>query len=165
VEVGKFLDGNDTVHVGVKDNHFIVKKRTETLIIRLLEGEYPEYKDIIKQEPGHTITLDRQMFLMMLKRMSILSSESYKGVIFNLSEGRLLISSTNPDIGESKEDMSIEYSGKQLEMAFNPRFFIETLNVMDDEKIELNIVDEEKPCLIKGSEDKQYISVIMPMRL
>jgi len=165
IEVGKFLDSEGTSQVGYKDNHFIVKKDTETLIIRLLEGEFPEYKAIIEKEDAHVIPLDRHMFLMMLKRMSILSSESYKGVIFNLSDDKLVISSTNPDIGESKEDMAVEYKGDPIEVAFNPRFFIETLNVMEDDKVTLNIVNEEKPCLIEGVEDKQYLSVIMPMRL
>ncbi len=165
VEVGKFLETEETAQVGYKDNHFIVKKDTETLIIRLLEGEFPEYKEIIEKEESHLIPLDRQLFLMMLKRMSILSSESHKGVIFNFADDKLIISSTNPDIGESKEDMGIEFKGDPIEVAFNPRFFIETLNVMEDEKVVVNIVNEEKPCLIEGMEDKQYLSVIMPMRL
>lgn len=165
IEVAKFLDAEGTAQVGYKDNHFIVKKDSETIIIRLLEGEFPEYKGIIEKEETNIIPMDRQMFLMMLKRMSILSSESYKGVIFNLSDGKLIISSTNPDIGESKEDMGIEYNGDPIEVAFNPRFFIETLNVMEDEQIALNIVNDEKPCLIEGMKEKQYLSVIMPMRL
>jgi len=165
IEVGKFLESEGTAQVGFKDNHFIVKKDTETIIIRLLEGEFPEYKAIIEKEDANVIPLDRHMFLMMLKRMSILSSENYKGVIFSLSDDKLVISSTNPDIGESKEDMVVEYRGAPIEVAFNPRFFIETLTVMEDEKVALNIVNEEKPCLIEGLEDKQYLSVIMPMRL
>jgi len=165
VEVGKFLENEGNVHAGYKDNHFIVKKDRETIIIRLLEGEFPEYKPIIEKEDANVIPLDRHMFLMMLKRMSILSSESYKGVIFNLSDDKLVISSTNPDIGESKEDMAVEYQREPIEVAFNPRFFIESLTVMEDDKVALNIVNDEKPCIIEGLEDKQYLSVIMPMRL
>jgi DNA polymerase-3 subunit beta len=97
--------------------------------------------------------------------MSILSSDEYKGVVFNFNENQLTISSTNPEIGESKEDMPIEFKGKQITVMFNPRFFIDTLNVIDDEKILLNIVSEEKPCLIEGEKDKSFLSVIMPMRL
>ena len=88
-EVGKFLDSENPVQLGCKSNHFIVKKSSETIIIRLLEGEFPEYKDIIQKLKGNIITLDRQLFLMMLKRMSILASESYKGVIFNFSDDKM----------------------------------------------------------------------------
>ena len=165
VEVGKFLDDEGSVKIGFKENHFIVQKDSETLIILLLEGDFPEYGDIIVKKGGHAIPFDRQLFLMMLKRMSILSSEDYKGVIFNFEKNQLLVTSTNPDIGESKEDMEIEYSGDPITVMFNPKFFIETLNVIDDDNVILNIIDEEKPCLIEGEKDKTYLSVIMPMRI
>jgi len=165
IEVGKFLDDEGTVKIGFKENNFIVQKDSETLIILLLEGDFPEYGDIIVKKGGNSITFDRQLFLMMLKRMSILSSEDYKGVIFNFEKNQLVITSTNPDIGESKEDMDIEYSGDAITVMFNPKFFIETLNVIDDDNVIVNIVDEEKPCLIEGQKDKTYLSVIMPMRI
>ena len=165
VEIGKFLDDEGSVKIGFKENNFIVQKDSETLIILLLEGDFPEYEDIIVKKGGHSVVFERQLFLMMLKRMSILSSEDYKGVIFNFEKNKLVITSTNPDIGESKEDMEIEYSGEPITVMFNPKFFIETLNVIDDDNVILNIVDEEKPCLIEGEKDKSYLSVIMPMRI
>jgi len=165
VEVNKFLDAEGPVQVGFKDNNFIIKKNGETLIIRLLEGAFPAYDDIITISGGNDIFLDRKLFLMMLKRMSILSSEDYKGVIFNFSKDKLVINSTNPDIGESKEDMIIEYSGEPIIVMFNPRFFIDTLSVIDEDNVLINIVNEEKPCIIQGEKDKTYLSVIMPMRI
>jgi DNA polymerase-3 subunit beta len=165
VEVGKFLETEGNIRVAFQDNNFILKKDGETIIIRLLEGEFPKYSDIIVKPAGHRLSMDRQLFLMMLKRMSIFSSEEYKGVIFNFDENQLTISSTNPEIGESKEDMPIEFSGKKITVMFNPKFFIDTLNVIDDETVHLNIVNEERPCLIEGEKDKSYLSVIMPMRL
>jgi DNA polymerase-3 subunit beta len=165
IEVSKFLDDEGPVKIGFKDNNFIVKKDAETLIILLLEGDFPEYGDIIVKKGGHSIVMDRQPFLMMLKRMSILSSEDYKGVIFNFEKNQLVITSTNPDIGESKEEMDVKYSGDSITVMFNPKFFIETLNVIDDDNVILNIIDEEKPCLIESEKDKTYLSVIMPMRI
>ncbi|RPJ15586.1 MAG: DNA polymerase III subunit beta, partial [Deltaproteobacteria bacterium] len=113
----------------------------------------------------NNIVIDRQMLLMMLKRMSIISSDEYKGVIFNFEENKLTVSSTNPEIGESKEEIPIEFNRKKITVMFNPKFFIDTLNVIDDEKVVLNIMSEEKPCLIEGEKDKSYISVIMLMRI
>jgi DNA polymerase-3 subunit beta len=165
VEVAKFLDSDGAVKIGIKDNNFIVKKERETLIIRLLEGDFPQYGDIIVKTEGHDVPMDRQLFLMMLKRMSILSSDEYKGVIFHFSKDKLLISSTNPDIGESKEDMDITYAGDSIEVMYNPKFFIDTLGVMNEDNVVLNIMDEEKPCKIEGEKNKTYLSVIMPMRI
>jgi len=164
-EVAKFLDGEGTVKIGVKENKFIVKKGRETIVIRLLEGAFPKYQDIIVKGNGHLITLDRKIFFSMLRRMSILSSETYKSVLFTFDENILIISATNPDIGESKEEMSIDFGGDKTEMAFNPKFFIDTLNVIEDEAVILFVSSADKPCLIEGKENKNFISVIMPMKV
>jgi DNA polymerase-3 subunit beta len=165
VEVGKFLEPEGTVQIAFMGNNFIVKKANEIIVMRLLEGEFPKYADIIAKQAGHTIVMNRQMFMMMLKRMSILSSDDYKGVIFNFQENNLTVSSTNPELGESKEDMPIEFKGKKITVMFNPRFFMDSMNVIDDEKVILSIVSEDRPCLIEGEQDKSYLSVIMPMRI
>jgi DNA polymerase-3 subunit beta len=164
-EVGKFLDSEGTVQIALKDSYFIVKKDDETLIIRLLEGEFPKYQDIIKKEDVYTIKIEKQVFRNMLKRMSILATDNYKGVIFNFNRDELVITATNPDIGESKEDMPIHYEGGSIEAAFNPKFFIDTLNVIEDDHVNIHIKDEEKPCIIEGEIDPSYVSVIMPMRI
>jgi DNA polymerase-3 subunit beta len=164
-EVGRFLEPEGAVRIGFKDANFIVKKSQETIIIRLLEGEFPQYQGIITMEAQHLLQMEKLPFMQMLRRMSILSSENYKGVIFNFGDDKLNITSTNPDIGESREDLSIEFSGEPIQVAFNPRFFIDTLNMIDEDSVVLSIADEEKPCIVEGSDDKSYISVIMPMRL
>ena len=164
-ELTKFLNTEKMVQIGVKDNNFIINKDTEKIIIRLLEGDFPDYIDITTKKDVHIIKMDKNLFLKMLKRMSILSSDDYKGVIFSFQKDKLKIDSTNPEIGESKEDMIINYNGDDVEAMFNPRFFIETINVIDDEKILLSISSGEKPCLIEAENDKSYLSVIMPMKI
>ena len=164
-EVNKFLIHEGTVRMGVQESHFVIVKESETLIVRMLEGNFPAYKDIIKKEDGHHILVDRQLFMMTLKRMSILSSDTYKGVIFSFKEDLLLITSTNPDIGESKEDVEIKFSGDPIEVAFNPRYFIESLNAIQNENVIVNMVNDEKPCIIEGEQDKSFLSVIMPMKI
>ncbi len=164
-EVNKFLDDDGTVEIGLKDNHFIVRKDKETIIIRLLEGEFPKYGDIIKKLGGNVVTVDKALFQQVLERMSILGSENYKGVIFDFSTEKLVVSSTNPDIGESKEEVAVEYGGANYQIAFNPRFFIDVINVIDKDAITLNIIDEDKPCLIDAEDDHGYLCVIMPMRI
>ncbi len=164
-DASKFLKPAETIQIGVKGNNFIIIKDKETMIMRLLEGSFPKYHDIIVKGEAHQIKFDRQLFLMMLKRMSILSSDDYKGVIFNFDKNKLVITTTNPDIGESKEDADIDFDGKAMELSFNPRYFIEMLNVIDEDNIILRIIDEEKPCQIEGIDDKSFLGVIMPMRI
>ncbi|AOY60685.1 DNA polymerase III subunit beta [Desulfococcus multivorans] len=164
-EVLKFLGPEKTVAIGLKDSHFVLKKENESFTIRLLEGEYPNYKDIIVRGIGHDVPVDRQLFLMVLKRMSILSSENYRGVIFNFEKNLLTVRATNPEIGESREDMVIKFAGDPIEAAFNPKYFIDSLGVIEDETAVINIVSSDKPCLVEGEKDKSYLSIIMPMKI
>jgi DNA polymerase-3 subunit beta len=165
-EVGKFLEPGGSVQLGIKNNNFIVKKENETIIVRLLEGEFPKYQEIIaRPDKAVPALLDKKAFQKTLRRMSILSSENYKGIIFNFETDRLEIRANNPEIGESKEELGIEYQGDKIEAAFNPRFFTETLAVIEGDQIKINLTDSERPCLVEGQEDQRFLSVIMPMRI
>lgn len=164
-EVSKFLGSTGTVQIGLQDSYFIVKSDRETLAIRLLQGQYPNYGEIVFRQDGYQIKIDKEEFHYMLKRMSILCTDSYRAAIFCFHDNLLSINATNPDIGESKEDMNIEYGGDKFEAAFNPRFFIEALNSIDDKSIVINIISNDKACLIEGFEEKAYLSAIMPMRV
>ncbi len=164
-EVIKFLDTDEPAQIGLKDNHFVVRKGSENITIRLLEGEFPNYKELLMQRDGSEIRLDRQAFSMMLKRMSIFSSDQYKGVIFSYDRNRLLVRTTNPDIGESKEEMEIAFEDESIEAAFNPRYFIDTLGLIDGDTVLIHISNGEMPCLVRGENDTTFVSVIMPMRI
>ena len=164
-EVAKFLDIEGEVQVGIKNNNFVVKKETETIIIRLLEGEFPTYEDILKKGDDHYIQLNSMKFGKMLKRMSILATDNYKGAVFTFADNKLVFTATNPEYGESKEETEIEFVGEKIEAAFNPKFFLDSLSVIDDESVIINIVDSSHPCIVEGDTDKSFISVIMPMRI
>jgi DNA polymerase-3 subunit beta len=164
-EVAKFLDIEGEVQVGFKESNFIVKKESETIIIRMLEGEFPNYQDILNKGDDPIIQMGKAGFAKMPKRMSILATDNYKGAVFTFDDNKLVVTATNPDYGESKEESEIEFSGDSIEVAFNPKFFLDTLSVIDDENIVINIVDGNRPCVIEGDTDKSFISVIMPMRI
>ena len=165
-EIGKFLEPGGSVQLGIQNNNFIAKKANEIIIVRLLEGDFPKYQDIIvKPDKAHDLKLPKTAFLKTLRRMSILSSENYKGVIFKFANDRLEIRANNPELGESKEDLPITFSAEAIEGAFNPRYFMETLAVIEEDTVMLHIVDGERPCLLKGAEEETFLSVIMPMRI
>lgn len=164
-EVAKFLDVEGEVKIGIRESNFILKKENETIIIRMLEGEFPKYSDILNKGQEHLIQLGKVNFGKMLKRMSILANDNYKGAVFNFDNNKLVVTTTNPDFGESKEETEIEFYGKGIEAAFNPKFFLDTLSVIDDDRVILNIVDGNHPCILEGDTDKTFTSVIMPMKI
>jgi DNA polymerase-3 subunit beta len=164
-EINKFLGSSETVQLAIQNNYFVIRSNQESFYIRLLEGQFPKYDEIISRTDGYHITMEKAFFLNMLKRMSILCNENYRAAIFTFRNGELVINATNPDLGESTEDTSIDYAGSPIEAAFNPKFFIEAVNGIDEDRLIIDIISEDKPCLINGVEDKSYLSVIMPMRV
>jgi DNA polymerase-3 subunit beta len=164
-EVAKFLDIEGDVQIGIKESNLIVKKEKETIIIRLMEGEFPKYEDILKKGEDHLIHTNKEEFNKMLKRVSILATDNYKGAVFTFKDNNLAVTATNPDYGESKEDMNIDFEGDAIEAAFNPRYFLDALNVIEDENVIINIVNADRPCIVQGERETNFISVIMPMKM
>lgn len=165
VEINRFLEEEGDVKIGVKGNHFIVKKENETILVNIMEGDFPDFKPLLTQDPSLDIMFDKNLFLMMLKRMSILTSDNYKGVVFHFENGQLLMRTINTSLGESKEIIEIDYDREPLEVAFNPRFFIEAINFLKTEKIKMNIRDKESPCFIMSEDGSTNLHVIMPMSI
>ncbi len=164
-EVNRFLYPEGRVQLGVKDNYFVVKKENETVIVKLLNGVFPAYSHLLSPDPEFDIIFDRNLFLMMLKRMSILTSEEYRGVVFHLENNQLIMRTVNAALGESKETMYIEYDREAQEIAFNPKYFIEAVNFINTDKVLLNIKNEDNPCIVRAEDDLSYLNIIMPMKI
>jgi DNA polymerase-3 subunit beta len=102
---------------------------------------------------------------MMLRRMSILSSDKYRSVRFKIEKEQMEAITTNPDIGESRETIPVSYSGDDIEIAFNPRYFIDAISAMRSSRVVIRLNDEATPCVLEGVDDPGFLSVIMPMRI
>lgn len=163
-EVNKFLDAGVDIEIGVEGNHFIVKKENEIIILNLLEGDFPDYKELLVLDTSYDIELPKDLFSMMLKRMSIMTSEEYRGVSFHFKNDQLVVRAVNPTVGESKETLAVDFQREPFEAVYNPRYFIEAMAFYDEEKVMLNIHEEEKPCVLRAENDKTNINIIMPMK-
>ena len=164
-EVQKFLYDKGKIGIGVKDNYFIVKKGNEIIYINLFSGNFPDLKSLFEAHDRFSIEIDRKNFKSMLERMSILTTEDYKGVIFKFENNKLFINAANPQKGESFEFIDIKYDKKTIETMFNPHYFIDALNVIDEETIQLKIKDDQTPCIICGKTNQTDINIIMPMKI
>ncbi len=165
-ELSKFIDSTkETIQVGIKENHFIFKTENESIMIKLLEGEYPDYKPVVNYKDMVPVEMDRTMFSTLMKRVSILTSDDYKSVVLNFKENELVVTITNPEIGESTEKIMISYTDEEIKSAFNPKYFMDALGVFDDSTVVLNIKDSKSPCIIKGFNDDNLICVIMAMHI
>ncbi|MDL2275996.1 DNA polymerase III subunit beta, partial [Desulfosarcina sp. OttesenSCG-928-G10] len=160
----KFLDTDGDVQIGIKENAFIIRKASETLMLQLLEGEFPKYQNILEKRDSARIEMEKIPFSKLLKRMSIIATEKYNSAMFTFDNNTLTVSAVNPEYGESKEEMEISFSGAPVTAAFNPKFFIDTLNLLDHETVIVDIVDGNSACILKNDADPTFTSIIMPMR-
>ncbi len=165
-ELGKFIDtGVDSIQLGIKDNHFIFQRAGESIMIKLLEGQFPSYKPVLDFSSMVAVDMDRTTFMNLLRRISIFTSDDYKTVMLHFRQNELLVTITNPDLGESKERMMIPYEGEEVIGAYNPKYFRDALNLFDKDMVQLYIKDDRSPCLIRHPEDGSLICLVMAISI
>ena len=150
-----------------KDKKFLYVSNDNTqLIIRLIDGTFPDYKAIIPEKQGRYFEFSRKIILGALKRISIMSPDpSFKGVKAHISSNIMEIESMEKKTGQAQETVNIKYSGEPFEVAFNARYLIEVLQNMKSEQVKFILNDDKSPCIIMGEEDKGFTALIMPMSL
>jgi DNA polymerase-3 subunit beta len=164
-ELRKVLKLSDKLKIGVGDSFFMAEGEDIVLVARLIDADFPDYKQVTPESTKLTLSLDRDNFLSALKRVSILSSEKTRSVKFNIDTQGLTLVSVSPEIGEAKETVSLEYSGDPVELGFNARYLIDVLEAISEDTVEIGLIDELSPAVIRPKGEEVYLSVIMPMRV
>jgi len=130
---------------------------------KLLEGTYPNYRQVIPAASDKRVVLERELFLDALRRASIVTSTEAPSVKLQFARNRLEVSAENREIGEARETLAVKYSGEEMAVAFNPSFLIEPLSALESDEVFLELTDELSPGVIKTSEP--FLYVLMPVRL
>jgi len=164
-ELSRLLEEGEQVEVAFHENTAIFRIEESTLIMRLIDGEFPDYNTVIPKDCKRVLEVDRSRFMEMLRRMSIISTDRYRGIRCKIRPENMEIISNNPEIGDAREEIPVTYQGEEMTIAFNPRYFMETLGVMKSKVISARMIDESSACIISGEEDEGFFSVVMPMRL
>ncbi|MGY4687463.1 DNA polymerase III subunit beta [Petrotoga sp. DB-2] len=142
---------------------FDFEEDNNQLIFNVIDAEFPNYLGIIPQSFITKIKAKTSEFLAIMKRMSITAgSEEY--TLLNIEDGRIQFYASSPDVGEAKEEIDVEQEGRNLEIAYSPRYFREALERIETVEFEFDISDEEKPTILKPVEDNSYMFIIMPKR-
>jgi DNA polymerase-3 subunit beta len=158
-------DGETEVTISLKDNNCIFKTEQTIVVIRLLEGEYPDYQQVIPKENDKHIVIERKEFIGALRRAQVIASEKGEGVKFSIRGGTMEIRTGGPDVGNVQEEMKVDYNGDPLDVSFNARYLLDVLNIMDTEKIQMELKEELNSGLIRPVNGEDHLYVIMPMRL
>ena len=151
-----FQIGTDKVgDNGLIDNIYLFSK--------VVDGNYPNYNQVVPKETHQRIKLERELFLQCVHRAALVTSEKSNSVKLKLSNNLLEITASSPDFGDAHESMAIEYSGPELQVAFNPQFVIDPLRALNKDQVFFELKDEVSPGVFKTLEN--FLCVIMPVRL
>jgi DNA polymerase-3 subunit beta len=167
-ELNRLLVDKGEVEVRYTENQasFTLKdeKNGSVLIItKLIEGNYPNYRQVIPSEVKERISLVREEFLHALRRAEIMTSDKSNSVKLTFGKNNLAITANSPEVGEARESIAINYKGKEMAIAFNPKYMIDPLNALANDEVFLELIDELSPGVLKIQ--GPFLYVVMPMRL
>jgi len=153
------------VDLGFEGNSGLARKGDVTLVMRLIEGEFPNYRQVIPSDTTHQLTLATEPLVHALRRVSLLSAERSRAIKLELSDGRLALSSSNPDLGDAREELDVDYAGDPLTIAFNARYLTDVLNAAPAKEVRLSFRDAMSPTQLRPAGDDDSLAVVMPMRV
>ena len=167
IEAKKLCELNDFIEIGFENKQVIFKSEKYTVFVKLLTGEFPNYKNIFKSvNKNNCIYIDRLSLISSLKRINIFTEDIYNSVRFLFKKDKLMLSSQNIDIGSANEELPItKDNDEELSLGFNGKYFIESVQVMNSVTIKIYITNERSPCFIEGDDDPGFMSIIMPMQI
>ena len=151
--------------LGFAENSAIFKKPGLSMVMRLIDGQFPEYQRVIPKEGEKQLLVRRDKLFDALKRISLLSADKSNAVKMSLSENLLRITANNPDLGEAKDDLEVAYRGGSLTVGFNARYLLDVLGVLEADEVSLELGDEHSPGVLHPPGDRSFTAVVMPMRV
>lgn len=138
------------------------------MVIRLIDGEFPEYEQVIPKGNDKKLKMVREKMYESLKRVSTMANERVEGIKFSLKTNALELSSYHQDFGDAKEEVEVVYEGPPIEIGFNARYLMEALNVMDTGEVIMELKDDGSPGIIKPEPPNDLfhqLCIIMPMKI
>ncbi len=165
MELNKLASEGEKISLGFKDNNCVAKNDNSLIVIRLLESKFPDYREVISIDLKNSISIKRNDLLDGMKKMMILSSESSRGVQITLEKNNMELVSINPDLGDVKDNLEVDYSDERIVLGFNSKYFVDALQAMESDDVSIGFSDNSSPCMIQGEDDKGFLGLIMPMRI
>jgi len=164
-ELRKFED--ETLEFDLDENNLFFKVNNRTLISRIIEGKFPNYDAVIPQDNTIAMIFSREEITDAIRRVSLLSTERSKGIKFNIEKKQMRLFSSNPEIGEARDKVDVDYDGENLEIGFNSQYILDFLTTVKSERVRCEMRDENSAVLLRPDEDGEikYLYVLMPMKI
>jgi len=166
VEIRKLLEESvGDISLGVERNMCVVKNLEVVLKVSLIDAEFPDYRRVIPQEPGIVVTFEKDKILHALKRINVISSEGYGGVVVTLKNNLMVLTFNDPDVGEATDEMEVGYNGEEMVVGYNIGYFLNAVEVIDEQQVSFEIGVNNKPSIVRGAGNDRYSCIVMPLKL
>ena len=162
-ELARIAGSGETVAVGVHENQVIFATDDFWLTTRRIDGQFPNYRQLLPEQFEHELTLPRQELLEVVRRASVMIQRATP-LQLRFAEGELTVIARTHDVGESQESMPVAFSGETLEIGFNADFLRDGLESMDGDDVRLKLISPLRPAVIQGEGD-DFTYLVMPIRL
>ena len=166
-ELKRLVDEDDAeeIELAFANNSGLAKKGDVTLVMRLIEGEFPNYNQVIPKDLTRHLILPTDSLVQAVHRVALLSSERSRAVKLELSDGQLVITSNNPDLGDAREELDVDYAGEPLAIGFNAKYLLDAINAIQLKEVRFSFQDELSPSRLTPPDDEKTLAVVMPMRI
>jgi DNA polymerase-3 subunit beta len=162
-ELMRILGNDGDLKIYAQKNQVIFELGTTTLSSKLIDGVYPNYRQVIPGMCEERVVIDREMLLSALRRVSVVTTDKSNATRLTFSANQLTISINTPDVGEGRDTVPVKYAGKEVSIIFNPEYVMDPLKNIDDDEIVIEMNDGHSPALLKCS--IPFLYVLMPLRI
>ena len=163
VELGRIAQDGDQIQLGLQENHVLFGAGDAWLTTRRIDGQFPDYRQLIPEEFEHELTLPRDDFLEVVRRVAVMAQRN-SPLRLRFADGELTVSAQTQDVGEARESLPVRFAADTLEMGFNAEFLREGIESVDSEDVLLRLISPLRPGLIRSDGD-DFSYLIMPIRL
>ena len=146
-ELKRLVDEDDAeeIDLAFANNSGLARKGDVTLVMRLIEGEFPDYNQVLPRDLSRHLVLATDALTQAVRRVALLSSERSRALKLELSEGQLVISSSNPDLGDAREELDVDFAGDPLTVGFNARYLLDAISAIQEKEVRFSFHDELSP--------------------
>jgi DNA polymerase-3 subunit beta len=162
-ELARIAGSSDEVELGLLDNHVVFGADGTWLTTRRIDGQFPNYRQLLPEQFEHELSLPREELLEVVRRVSLMAQRN-SPLRLRFADGELTVSAITQDVGEARESLPAPYSADPLEIGFNAEFLRDGLDSVDSETLRFKLISPLRPAVLQGSSD-DYVYLIMPIRL
>jgi DNA polymerase-3 subunit beta len=164
-ELERLLGDEGDVKIFFSENQIAFEFQNLLIISNLIDAVFPNYEQVVPRGYERKVIAEKEPFTAATKRAQILTTDRYNLVKYEITKGKMIVTTSSPEVGEVKDELDVEYEGESIGIGFNPQFVLDVLKVIEEDKVSLELKDAQSSGLMRPVDSDNYMYVVMPVRL